>query len=117
MHIRDFISRIQCKRFHIPYKEGIFIHPLSSLQVEGKLLIEGTVSFQNNTFLGVKPKATVVIGNGAFFNAGARIDSINSINIGKNVIVGPNVYISDFNHEYVNPLIPIKEQHLVSRGG
>ncbi len=40
----------------------------------------------------------------------SRINDNNNVRIGKNTITGPNVFISDHNHNYLDPNQPIKEQ-------
>jgi len=40
----------------------------------------------------------------------SRINANNNVRIGKNTITGPNVFISDHNHNYLDPNQPIKEQ-------
>ena len=37
----------------------------------------------------------------------STISSYNKITIGKNVLTGPHVFISDHNHEYADPDIPV----------
>ena len=115
--MRELITRFQCLRFGIPYKEGLFIHPLASLQKEGRIEIAERVAFQSNTFLASRGNACVKIGEGCFLNAGTRIDSVMSIEIGSNVMTGPYVYITDFNHCYSNINVQIKNQGLLSKGG
>ena len=40
----------------------------------------------------------------------SRIGCVNRVEIGRNVLTGPHVFISDFNHEYRNPNVPIRDQ-------
>lgn len=116
--IRDLITKIQCKRFKIPYIKGTNIHPFCSiLNNGGSLIVEGLVSLQNDTFIGIKPNGIVKLGKDFLLNAGARIYCMRKVSIGQNVLISPYVYITDFNHEYKDPLVPIKDQGLTCRGG
>ena len=40
----------------------------------------------------------------------SRLTCINEIFIGRNVIIGPNVFISDYNHAYQDVTKPISQQ-------
>lgn len=45
----------------------------------------------------------------------SRIAATKYVEIGNNVLTGPNVFIADFNHEYRNPDLPISVQGNFSR--
>lgn len=45
-----------------------------------------------------------------------RISIANSLEIGEKVLLSPNVYITDCDHEYRNIKIPVIDQGLVQRG-
>ena len=119
MNLRKLITRIQCIRFRIKYKHGMYIHPLCSIQKSscGIIEIEEEAYLQNMTFVKTEKTGYVKICKGTFLNAGTRIDCINSIQIGEKVMTGPFVYISDFNHRYNNINLPIQDQGLSNKGG
>lgn len=118
MNLRNLITKIQCYRFKIKYKKGMFIHPLCSIKKLNYGIIEigENVYLQNMTFVKTEQRGHIKISKGVFFNAGTRIDCINSIEIEEDVMTGPYVYISDFNHLYDNIYLPIKNQGLSQTG-
>ena len=59
---------------------------------------------------------TVKIGNGSEIGERSRISIANSLEIGKKVLLSPNIYITDCDHEYRNPYIPVMDQGIVQRG-
>lgn len=110
------ITIIKCICSSIQFKKGMFIHPLCSIQQQndGKIHLSEGVILQSNTFIRAFGKGIVKLGKGCFLNAGTRVDSYNKITIKDNVIIGPYTYISDFNHEYIDVLQPIKNQKLTN---
>lgn len=56
----------------------------------------------------------IKIGDNSHIGRRTTISAANKIEIGKNVIFGPNVLISDHNHEYKNIDIPISNQGIDS---
>lgn len=59
---------------------------------------------------------TVRIGKGSEIGERCRISIANSLDIGENVLLSPNVYITDCDHEYRNVDIPVIDQGIVQRG-
>ena len=119
INIRKIITKIKCLSSSIQYKKGMFIHPLCSIQQKkgGKVNCSEGVLLQNNTLVKAEGKAEVSLGKGCFLNANTRVDSFYKIIIEDNVIIGPFVYIADFNHEYRDISKPIKEQPYSIGGG
>lgn len=59
---------------------------------------------------------TVRIGRGSEIGERCRISIANSLNMGEKVLLSPNVYITDCDHEYRNLEVPIIDQGVVQRG-
>lgn len=59
---------------------------------------------------------TVRIGKGSEIGERCRISIANSLEIGEKVLLSPNVYITDCDHEYRNVDIPIIDQGIVQKG-
>ena len=59
---------------------------------------------------------TVRIGRGSEIGERCRISIANSLEIGEKVLLSPNVYITDCDHEYRNVDIPVIEQGIVQKG-
>ena len=59
---------------------------------------------------------TVRIGTGSEIGERCRISIANSLEIGGKVLLSPNVYITDRDHEYRNIEVPVIDQGIVQRG-
>lgn len=59
---------------------------------------------------------TVRIGQGSEIGERCRISIANSLNMGKKVLLSPNVYITDCDHEYRNLEVPVIDQGIVQKG-
>ena len=55
-------------------------------------------------------KPTLRIGDGTYIGRYAQINAWRNVTIGKNVLIADRVFISDADHNYANPDIPIKLQ-------
>ena len=58
----------------------------------------------------------VRIGKGSEIGERCRISIANSLVIGEKVLLSPNVYITDCDHEYRNVEVPVIDQGVVQRG-
>jgi lipopolysaccharide O-acetyltransferase len=70
---------------HISFGRGVFANR--------NLWLEAVTSFRSQHF-----SPAVTIGDGVTFSDGVHITSIESIVIGRNVMMGSRIYISDHNH-------------------
>ena len=59
---------------------------------------------------------TVRIGQGSEIGERCRISIANSLNMGEKVLLSPNVYITDCDHEYRNLEVPVIDQGVVQKG-
>lgn len=58
----------------------------------------------------------VRIGKESEIGERCRISIVNSLDIGEKVLLSPNVYITDCDHEYRNRDVPVIDQGIVQRG-
>lgn len=58
----------------------------------------------------------VRIGQGSEIGERCRISIANSLNMGEKVLLSPNVYITDCDHEYRNLEAPVIDQGIVQKG-
>ena len=56
------------------------------------------------------------IGKSSEIGERCRISIANSLEIGEKVLLSPNVYITDCDHEYRNVDVPVIDQGVVQRG-
>lgn len=62
------------------------------------------------TVICVSAKAQIVLESGVDIGMFSRITAALKIHLGRNVLLGPNVFISDHNHKYVDILQPVTSQ-------
>ena len=60
-----------------------------------------------------KKSATISFGSGCVLGMFSRVTAKKRVSIEDDVITGPNVFISDFNHEYRDVALPIKDQGMM----
>ena len=109
--IKSLLGRIKCFRFSIAkYGRRIYIGHNSKI-VNGKFLkIDDVVSIMPYNMIVVHKNGKIVLESGCEIGMFSRVTAKNLVQIGKNVITGPNVFIADYNHEYRNIDIAIKSQ-------
>lgn len=61
-------------------------------------------------------RGAVRIGQGSEIGERCRISIANSLNMGEKVLLSPNVYITDCDHEYRNLEAPVIDQGIVQKG-
>jgi acetyltransferase-like isoleucine patch superfamily enzyme len=64
----------------------------------------------------VKNKPIIRIGENTAVGRRCTISGINRIEIGSDIVFGPGVFMSDHNHEFSNPDMPISKQGATSGG-
>lgn len=70
------------------------------IEKTGKMVIGDGVSVRDNTYFSVSQGGQLIIESGCFFNRNCLVVCHDSIIIGKNTILGPNVSIYDHNHTF-----------------
>lgn len=58
--------------------------------------------------------SNIVIGKGSMLSSYTTVTSINKVYIGEDVLMGPNVFIADYNHEYRDITLPVVRQGNIS---
>ena len=77
----------------------------------GKIVIYGNAILRPSSHFYTNTSNSIMdIHDGAEIGNHSTISSYNKIVIGENVLTGPHVFISDHNHEYANPDIPVCKQ-------
>lgn len=96
----------------------VHIHPSVEIVGGPKIRIGPNVQIMKDSWLNIpafnNEEFMLEIQEGAVIGRRATISAANKIIIGKNVLLGPNVLISDHNHQYRNIEIPIKDQWIDS---
>ena len=114
--IKKVLSYIQAKRYRITYRRGVFIHPTFRSIGQPNIYVNENVVLHSNTLMDCGTNGTIICDCGVHINSFTRIEAENKVYLGKDVLIGPNVYISDRNHNYENINQPIIGQGYYSRG-
>lgn len=111
LFFKYFIGYIRCSIANINHQKRIYIGKNVSLH-GGK-----NISLQNNVI--IRPyvdlwcNGKVSVGEGSEVGTRSRISIANELQIGQNVLISPDVYITDCDHEYRDIDIPIIKQGIV----
>lgn len=76
---------------------GAKIHLSNNVKIMPQAML---VSLQGNIEIGEKTEVSMY----------SRVASMGLVKIGSHVLMGPHVFIADYNHEYHNPTIPVMYQ-------
>lgn len=113
--VKGIFGWLQAKRFGVTAEQGVYIGKSCSLKGKKADLFR---ECSNNPSLcpNLVGGGTVRIGQGSEIGERCRISIANSLNIGKKVLLSPNVYITDCDHEYRNLKVPVIDQGIVQKG-
>lgn len=113
--VKSFIGKVHAKRFQVQAGKNVYIGKHCALKGKSNIVLDDGVT--------VRPYAqiwsgggTVRIGRGSEIGEQCRISIANSLEIGEKVLLSPNVYITDCDHEYRNIDVPVIEQGIVQKG-
>lgn len=116
---RRFVRRWRLRRhaarggFYI--REPVEGEVLEALD-EGRLRIgEGTL-LEPGCWITLAPEATIEIGAGCFLNRGTMLAAQERIEIGDHVMFANGCFVSDADHRYDDPELPVTWQGFVARG-
>lgn len=112
---KEILGLMRAKIFGVTAGQSVYIGKHCSLKGKRHINLED--------FVTVRPYAqiwsgggTVRIGRGSEIGERCRISIANSLEIGEKVLLSPNVYITDCDHEYRNINVPVLDQGIVQRG-
>lgn len=113
--IKHLIGFLRACIFRVEREGSVYIGKGCSLK--------GKKNIQLATDVTIRPSVqiwsgggTVKIGKGSEIGERCRISITNSLEIGDKVLLSPNVYITDCDHEYRNIDIPVIDQGIVQKG-
>lgn len=113
--IRTICTRWKCLKLNIKYKNDMQINPLTKIVIQGgRLCVESGCVLHKNVRLDIV--GDLVLEKNVSINTNSRVECGNKIILKEDVLIGPNVYISDRNHEYKNIEVPIAKQGYSIKG-
>ncbi len=98
--------------YGIKHGDNVLITPPVTFHFcRGGIVVGNNVSISaSSVFLGVKPSARIVMGDNIRIAHHFQISCASLVDIKSNVNIAPFVFISDHNHKFEDPDIPIKDQ-------
>ena len=105
---------IRCKLKKVSFKKGDKIYIGKNVKIIGgkKILLSDKVCIRPDVDLWCSGRG-IKIGKGTEIGERVRISIANSLEIGEDVLISPNVYITDCDHAYENVGVPIISQDIV----
>ena len=105
------------------FGKGVSIHYSCDIQrsYSHKIRIEDFVLLDREVWLNVpiaseRSEPALIIGQGCNIGRRSVISAVNQICIQENVLFAPGVFVTDHNHEYTDPNLPIHAQGVRSGG-
>ena len=116
--IKNFIGKAKCILYHIKdYGKSVYIGKNTRI-IGGKNIILGNgVKIRPDNFINCNDDAILEICDNVDIGTRSRISSGKIVKIDKDVLTGPNVFISDQDHKYDNVELPISKQGVVIKDG
>ena len=114
MRLKEILGLMRAKIFGITAGQSIYIGKHCSLKGKHHITLEDCVTVR--PYAQIWSGGTVKIGMGSEIGERCRISIANSLEIGGKVLLSPNVYITDCDHEYRNVDIPVIDQGVVQKG-
>lgn len=112
---KEILGLMRAKIFGVTAGQNVYIGKHCSLKGKRHITLEDSVTVRPYTQIW-SGGGTVRIGKGSEIGERCRISITNSLDIGEQVLLSPNVYITDCDHEYRNIDVSVINQGIVQRG-
>lgn len=113
--LKSLIGFIQVKRFKVQAGKNVYIGQKCAIKGGKNIILEDSAIIRPYTQIWSGGGA-IRIGIGSEIGERCRISIANSLEIGEKVLLSPNIYITDCDHEYRNIDIPVIDQGIVQKG-
>lgn len=98
-------------------KKPAQIYGAPNISIGNEVRIEkGAIFYAVKYYGGKKYDSRIILGDGTFANRDLNLTAAYEINIGKEVVFGPNVFVTDFDHGYEDVTKSRLQTDLVSKG-
>ena len=112
--IKHFFGKIRSLKFGISAEKNVYIGKHCDFKGKKKIQLKSNVTIRPYVQIW-SGGGTVKISEGSEIGERCRISIVNSLEIGKKVLLSPNVYITDCDHEYRDINIPVIDQGVVQK--
>lgn len=108
--IKHLLGHFYCFLYKVKYYPGLYIGLGAKLSGGGRIKLSNNVKIMPQAMLVSIEKGVIEIGENTEISMYSRIASMGLVKIGNNVLMGPHIFIADYNHEYHNPMKPVMYQ-------
>lgn len=112
--IKHFFGKIRSLKFGISAEKNVYIGKHCDFKGKKNIQLKSNVTIRPYVQIW-SGGGTVKISEGSEIGERCRISIVNSLEIGKKVLLSPNVYITDCDHEYRDINIPVIDQGVVQK--
>ena len=107
--IRGFVNCLKILSIRIKCGKKVEIYPIQPMRINSQLMIQSNVNsvkigrnfkLETDAKLRVLDGGTLTIGDNCFVNCGSYITVMGDTIIGNGCMIGPNVMIFDYDHDY-----------------
>ena len=112
--IKHFFGKIRSLKFGISAEKNVYIGKHCDFKGKKNIQLQSNVTIRPYVQIW-SGGGTVKISEGSEIGERCRISIVNSLEIGKKVLLSPNVYITDCDHEYRDINIPVIDQGVVQK--
>lgn len=113
--VKFILGKIRSQIFGVVAGNNVYIGKSCSLKGKQRIFLEDAVTVRPYAQIWSE-RGTVRIGKGSEIGERCRISIANSLEVGEKVLLSPNVYITDCDHEYRDVNLSIIDQGIVQRG-
>ena len=112
--VKILLGTVRAKGFGVCAGKDVYIGKHCSLKGKQNITLADSVTIRPYAQIGTG--GMIGIGQGSEIGERCRISIANSLEIGEKVLLSPNVYITDCDHEYRKLDIPVIDQGIVQKG-
>lgn len=109
-YLKWFIGFLKCVFSGVKSQKHCYLGFNVKIYNKGHIELGTNVKVRPGTGLYCNKKCSLILNDFCEIGRDSTIASHNKVYLGKGVLTGPHVFISDHNHEYQNPNIPIYKQ-------
>lgn len=113
-NIKNFVGMVRGRWFQIVQGRNVYIGKHCNFQGKGHIVLGNSVTVR--PYAQIWGGGTVTIADGCEIGERCRISIANSLEMGEKVLISPNVYITDCDHEYSDVSVPVIDQGIKQRG-
>lgn len=111
--VKTLVGEVRAKWFQVQTGKNVYIGKHCGLKGKQNIILEEATTVR--PYAQIWSGGTVRIGQGSEIGERCRISIANSLYIGEKVLLSPNVYITDCDHEYRNIDIPVIDQGIIQK--